>query len=67
MVGKKWLENDSWEKLPDYSADSGVSKFFAEMALFRTVSEINAFCVLCRNLRWLAKMAGKRFMGKVTR
>ena len=61
-----WRENDFWEKSPvDSTVTLGV-KNFNKIALSCTVTEINAFCVLHRNSRYLQKWRKKRFLGKVT-
>ena len=52
-------ENNIWEKPPVDSGDTLWAQNFVEIALSLTVSEINEFCVLRRNSRWLPKMAGK--------
>ena len=59
----KWQENDFCEKTPVGSADTLDIKNFIEITLSHTVSEIY-FCILCRNSRWMPKMAG--FLRKVT-
>ena len=40
---RKWQENDFWEKPPVYSADTLRVKNFVEIALSRSVCEINVF------------------------
>ena len=49
---------------PVQSADTLQIKNFVEIALNRTISKINVFCVLRRNSRWPPKVAGKQFWGK---
>ena len=61
---KKWWQNDFEEKFPVDSVDTLRVKTFAKITLSRTVSEINVFCVLCRNSRWPPKMAGNNFWEK---
>ena len=60
-----------WEKSPEDSADTLGVKNFTEVAPSYTLSEINVFlgffCVVRRNSRWPPKMAGKHFLGKVSR
>ena len=50
---------------PVQSADTQQIKNFVEIALYRTISKINVFCVLRRNSRWPPKVAGKQFWGKL--
>ena len=42
---QRWRENDFWKKSPVDSADTLHLKNFVEIALSRSVSEINAFCI----------------------
>ena len=60
--GGKMLFCKTW---PVDSADTLWVKHFVEIALFHSVSEINTFLHFRRNSRWLPKVVGKRFFGKV--
>ena len=62
---QKWRENNFCEKSPVDSTDTLRLKNFVEIALSRTVSEINAFLRLRRNSRWPPKVAGKWFLQKL--
>ena len=65
-----WRENDFWEKLPVNSPDTlGIKKILTksqEIVLSCTVSEIYAFWRFTQKFKMPPKMAGKRFLGKVT-
>ena len=62
---QKYQENDFWEKSPVDSAVPWGVKKISEITLSPTVSEINTFFILCRNLRWPQKIVGKEFLRKV--
>ena len=59
---QKWQENDFGEKSPVDSADNLQVKNFVEIALSRSISEINGFYVLRRNSRWPPKVTEKQFL-----
>ena len=61
MAAKKWRENDFWQNIADDTVYTLQVKNYIEMAVSCTVSEINMFCILCRNSIWPPKMAGKLF------
>ena len=68
---QKWREknvlNDFCEKLPLDSADNLQIRNFVEITLSPTVSKINVFCILWRNLRWPPKNGGKVIFAKCRR
>ena len=61
---QKWRESDFCEKSPVDSADSLQVRNFVKITLSRTVSQINVFCMLCRNSRWPPKNGGKVIFAK---
>ena len=63
---QKWQENDFCKKPLVDSADTLMVKNFVEIALARSISEMNAFLRLYRNSRWPPKVVGKRVLGNVT-
>ena len=58
---QNWRENNFRKKSPLDPAHTPQVKHFNEIALSRTVSEINAFSCLQRYSRWPPRMAGQRF------
>ena len=56
---QKWQENDFPEKLTVHCADTLWVKIFVEIALSRSVSEINAFWGLTQKIKMAAKNGGK--------
>ena len=56
---QKWRENDFCEKSPVDFADTLQVKTFVEIALPRSVSEINAFLHLTQKFKMAAKNGGK--------
>ena len=62
---QKWRENDLCEKLPVDPADTLWVKNFDEIALSRSVSEINTFLRLRQKFKMAAKSGGKTILGKV--
>ena len=63
-VRQKWRENDFWGKSPVESSYTLWVKNFVEIALFRSVSEINAFLCLAQKYTISAKSGGKTFFGE---
>ena len=63
-VRQKWRENDFWGKSPVESSYTLWVKNFVEIALFRSVSEINAFLCLAQKYTMSAKSGGKTFFGE---
>ena len=61
---QKWRENDFWEKSPVDSADTLWVKNFIEIALSRSVSEINVFLHLRQKFTMAAKSGRKTSFGK---
>ena len=61
---QKWRENDFWEKLPVNSADILWVKKFVEIALSRTVPEINAFLHFTQKFKMVAQIGGKTIFEK---
>ena len=61
---QKWRENDFPEKLPVDSEDTLWVKIFIEIALSRSVSEINTFLRLTQNFNMAAKSGGKVIFAK---
>ena len=64
MTAKK-RENEFWEKSPLNSADTLRVKNFVEIALSRTISEINTFLRFTLKFKMAAKNGGKTIFGKV--
>ena len=60
---QKWQENDFWENSPVDSADTLQVKYFAEIALSRTVSVINAFLYFTQTFKMAVKNGGKAIFG----
>ena len=56
---QKWRENDFWEKSLVYSADTLWVKNFIEIAVSRSVSEINAFLHFTQKFKMAAKSSRK--------
>ena len=56
---QKWLENDFWEKSSIDSANTLRVKNFIEIALSRSVSEINVFLHFMQKVKMAAKSGGK--------
>ena len=52
---KKWRENDFWEKSTVDPADSLWVKYFVEIALSHTVSEINVFLCFTQKFKMAIK------------
>ena len=61
----KWPPNDFWEKSPVDSADTMWVKNLIEIALSRSVSEINLCLCLTQKFKMATKRGGKRFLEKV--
>ena len=61
---EKWRESDFREMSPVDSADNLQVKHFVEIALSRTVSEINAFLHFIQKFKMAAKNCGKTIFGK---
>ena len=61
---QKWRENDFWEKLKVDSADTLRVKNFVEIALSRSVSEINAFLHFMQKFKMAAKSGGRTIFAK---
>ena len=57
---QKWRENNFWEKSPVDSADTLWIENFVEIALFRSISEINSF------LRFMQKFKMATKSGRIT-
>ena len=60
---QKWQENYFWEQLPVDSADTLWTKNVVEIALSRSVSEINAFLRFTQKFKMAAKSVGKTIFG----
>ena len=56
---QKWQENDFGEKSPVDSADNLQVKNFVEIALSRSISEINGFLRFTQKFKMAAKSDGK--------
>ena len=56
---QKWRENDFWGKMTVDSADTWWVKNFVEIALSRTIFEINAFLRFTQKFKMAAKNGGK--------
>ena len=61
---QKWRENDFWEKSPVNSRHILWVKNFDEIALSRSVSEIDAFLHLMQKFKMAAKSGGKTMSWK---
>ena len=61
---QKWRENDFCEKSPVDSVDTLWVINFGEIALIRSVSEINTFLYLRQKFKMAAKSGGKTILGK---
>ena len=61
---QKWLENDFWEKSPVDSADNLRVKNFMEIALSRSISEINGLLRFTQKFKMAAKSGGKTIFVK---
>ena len=61
---QKWWKNNFWGKLPEDSADTLWVKNFVEIALTRSVSEINTFLRLTQKFKMAAKSGGKTIFAK---
>ena len=61
---QKWRENDFWEKLPVHSAYSLWVKNFFEIALSRSICEINVFLRFTQKFKMTAKSGGKMIFGE---
>ena len=60
---QKWRENDFCEKPPVDSADTLQVKNFVEIALSRSVSEMNAFLRFTQKFKMAKKSGGKIVSG----
>ena len=58
---QKWRKSDFCEKLPVDSAATLWIKNFVQIALSRSVSEINVFLRLTQKFKMAAKSGGKTF------
>ena len=56
---QKWREKDFWEKSPVHSTDTLWVENLVEIALTRTVMEINACLPFMQKLKMSAKNGGK--------
>ena len=63
---QKLWENDFWENLTVDSADTLRVKNFVEIALSRSISEINTFLHLMQKFKMAAKSGGKTIFQKAT-
>ena len=61
---QKWRENDFWEKTPVDSADTLWVNNFVEIALSRSISEINMFLRFMQKFKMAAKSGGKTIFAK---
>ena len=61
---QNWQENDFWEKSPVHSANTLQIKYFVEIALAHTVSEINASWCFKLKFKMAAKSGGKTILVK---
>ena len=64
MAAKKWWGNDFWQNIADDTVYTLLVKNFIEMAVSRTVSEINTFLHFTNSI-WLSKMVEVCFWQKV--
>ena len=64
---QKWRENDFWEKSPVDSTDILRVKNFVEIALSRSVSEINLFLCLTQKFKMASKSGRKMIFRKIAR
>ena len=61
---QKWQKNDFWENSPLQSAVTLWVKNFVEIALSRTIIEINVFLCFTLKSKMAAKNGGKTTFGK---
>ena len=63
-VHQKWQENDFWKKSPVDSADNLRVKNFVEIALSRSINEINRFLRFMQKFKMAAKSGRKTIFAK---
>ena len=63
-VRQKWRDNNFGEKSPVESENTWGGKNIAEIGLFQTISEINAFLCFMQKFKMSAKNGGIMIFGK---
>ena len=65
MAAKKWWGNDFWQNIADDTMYTLLVKNFSEMAVSRTVSEINRFLHFTQKFNMAIKNGGSLFLAKI--